>query len=157
METFGENNENILFWEEEGDYAFLSNFSKYLIMYEGKFWPTTEHAYQAAKFDDEKIKDEIFNAKSPLEAFHIGRDPKNILKKDWFEIRVKVMEDIIREKIKQYPDIHEKLIETGGREIIEASPIDSFWGWGPDKKGENNMGKIWMKLRREIINNNQNK
>jgi len=33
-------------------------------MYEGKFWPTTEHVYQASKFDDEKIKDEIFNAKS---------------------------------------------------------------------------------------------
>lgn len=55
-------------------------------------------------------------------------------------------------KIKQHTYIYNKLIETGDREMIEASPIDSFWGWGPDKKGENNMGKIWMKLRAEIIN-----
>ena len=154
METFDENKEKVLFWNDEGDFAFLSNFSIYPLMYEDKLWPTTEHAYQSAKFDDQKIKEEIFNAKSPLDAFNIGRNPKNILKKDWFEIRVKIMEDIVREKIKQYPVIYNKLIETGDREIIEASPIDSFWGWGPDKKGENNMGKIWMKLRAEILNKN---
>lgn len=100
METFDENQEKVLFWEGGDGFECFSNFSIYPLMYEGRFWPTTEHAYQATKFDDEKIKDEIFNAKSPLDAFHIGRDPKNILKKDWFEIRVKIMEDIVREKNK---------------------------------------------------------
>ena len=148
METFNEDEEKILFWNNEGDYAFLSNFSIYPLMYEGMLWPTTEHAYQSAKFDNQKIKEEIFNARTPLEAFNIGRTYNDSLKKDWFEI----MEDIVSEKIKQYPIIYNKLIETGDREIIEASPIDSFWGWGSDRKGENNMGKIWMKLRAEILN-----
>ena len=151
METFDENEEKVLFWNDEGDYAFLSNFSIFPLMYDGILWPTTEHAYQATKFDDQGTKDKILNAKFPIEAFNIGRDPKNTLKKDWFEIRVKVMEDIVSEKIKQYSMIHKKLTETGDREIIEASPIDSFWGWGPDKNGENNLGKIWMKLRAEIL------
>ncbi len=147
-----ESKEKILFWNDDGEYGCFSNFAIYTIMYNEELWPSTEHAYQAAKFDEEKIIQEIFKAKTPLGAFNIGRDPKNILKKDWFETRIKVMEEIVREKIKQYPEIGKKLIETGDREIIEASPIDSFWGWGPDKKGENNMGKIWMKLREEIIN-----
>ncbi len=40
-------------------------------------------------------------------------------------------------------------METGDRELIESSPIDSFWGWGPNKDGQNHLGKIWMKLRDE--------
>ena len=38
-------------------------------------------------------------------------------------------------------------------EIVEASPVDAFWGWGPNKDGENALGKIWMKLREEIKQN----
>jgi ribA/ribD-fused uncharacterized protein len=152
MESFDKNEEKILFWNDEGDYGCFSNFSIYPLMYDGVLWPTSEHAYQACKFSDEKTKDEIMKASNPMDAFNIGRDVKNILKKDWYEIRIKVMEKIVREKIKQYPIIYNKLIETKDREIVEASPIDSFWGWGPDKNGENHMGKIWMKLRAEILN-----
>jgi ribA/ribD-fused uncharacterized protein len=151
MENLKKNNNKALFYQEEFEY--FSNFSAYQIEYDGLLWPTTEHAYQAAKFSNKKIKNNILKAKTPLEAFSISRDPKNILRKDWFKIRVKIMEDIIREKVKQHPYVYSKLIETGDKEIIEASPIDSFWGWGSDKKGENQLGKIWMKIREEIINN----
>jgi len=44
-----------------------------------------------------------------------------------------------------------KLMQTGKREIIEDSPKDDFWGWGKKRKGRNELGKIWMKLRDEII------
>ncbi len=33
---------------------------------------------------------------------------------------------------------------------MEDSPKDSFWGWGEDRCGQNNLGKLWMKLRDEI-------
>ena len=143
----------VLFYEEE--FECFSNFSAYQVEYAGLLWPTSEHAYQASKFDDIELKNKILNAKSPREAFNMGRDPKNILRKDWYSIRIKIMEDIIHEKIKQHPYIYKKLLETGDREIVETSPIDSFWGWGPDKKGENNLGKIWMKLRTEVINDSK--
>lgn len=26
---------------------------------------------------------------------------------------------------------------------------DSFWGWGPDKRGQNMLGKLWMRVREE--------
>ena len=63
------------------------------------------------------------------------------------------MEDIVRAKLSQHPYIQKKLLESGEREIIEASPEDAFWGWGPNKDGENQMGKIWMKLREELKSN----
>ena len=34
--------------------------------------------------------------------------------------------------------------------IVEDSPKDSFWGWGPNRDGENQLGKLWMKLREEL-------
>lgn len=40
-------------------------------------------------------------------------------------------------------------METGDRELIESSPIDSFWGWGPNKDGANHLGRVWMALRDE--------
>jgi predicted NAD-dependent protein-ADP-ribosyltransferase YbiA (DUF1768 family) len=34
-------------------------------------------------------------------------------------------------------------------ELIEDSPVDSFWGRGPDHKGKNHLGKLWMKIQKE--------
>lgn len=34
--------------------------------------------------------------------------------------------------------------------IVQDSPYDSFWGIGPDGKGENNLGKALVKLRTEL-------
>lgn len=148
-----ENNNQILFWEGEGEFGFLSNFSYISVFYDGKNWPTSEHAYQAAKFNDERIKEEILKAKTPDEAFRIGRRNSDILVKNWHDIRVGIMENIVSEKLKQNLYLKELLLKTGNKNIFESSSTDSFWGWGPDKKGENHMGKIWMNLREKIINN----
>ena len=52
------------------------------------------------------------------------------------------MEEICRAKLEQHVFIQKRLRQTGGREIIEDSPADSFWGWGRDRKGLNKLGKI---------------
>ncbi len=62
------------------------------------------------------------------------------------------MEKFIRAKLDQNPFVKKKLLETKDYLICEDSPIDSFWGIGEDKKGRNELGKIWMKLRAEIQN-----
>ncbi len=145
--------DKILFWEGDGEYGFLSNFSYIPVFYDNKKWLTSEHAYQAAKFDNPVVKEEILNAPTPDEAFKIGNYPENIRRNDWYEIRVQIMEDIVSEKLKQNLYLNELLLKTGNKEIIESSSTDSFWGWGPNKDGENHMGKIWMKLREKIQNN----
>ncbi len=35
--------------------------------------------------------------------------------------------------------------------IIEVNSSDPFWGWGHDKKGENVLGTIWMRLREDVV------
>lgn len=60
------------------------------------------------------------------------------------------MESILCAKLKQNPYVYKKLLQTGKRQIVEDSPKDSFWGWGPDREGRNELGKFWMKLRAEL-------
>ncbi len=43
--------------------------------------------------------------------------------------------------------IYPQLEKTDNREIVENSPIDDFWGIGPEGNGENQLGKPWMKIR----------
>ena len=45
-----------------------------------------------------------------------------------------------------------KLLETKDYPIVEDSPKDDYWGWGSDRNGENNLGKLWMELREEYQN-----
>lgn len=142
---------SVLFWG--GGFDCFSNFAAYSIEYRENRWMTSEHAYQASKFTNKEIIEKIRNAPSAMEAFSLGRKFTSAYRQDWFQIRVSVMEEIVRAKLNQHKDIKEKLLESGERDIIEASPEDAFWGWGPNKDGENQMGKIWMKLRGELMSN----
>ena len=60
------------------------------------------------------------------------------------------MENLLRAKIEQNPYVKKKLLETKDYIICEDSPKDDFWGIGADRKGQNNLGKLWMKIRDEF-------
>jgi ribA/ribD-fused uncharacterized protein len=139
----------ILFYEDK--YYLFSNFSAHAVEYKGKLYPTSEHAYQAAKFDSPEIVEEIRSAKSPSEAKYLSnviyKDKK---RRDWEDIKSNVMYEIVREKIKQHEEVRSVLLATGNDEIIENSPVDYFWGCGKDRTGQNQMGQILMKIRDEL-------
>jgi len=142
-------NEPVLFYEKE--FYFCSNFSSFEVVFQGETWKTSEYAYQAAKFEDKKIREEIKNARSSHDAMKLAKIVyKDKERKDWPDIKLQVMEDIVRAKLSQHFYVQKKLLQTGNREIIENSPKDDFWGWGPNKDGKNHLGKIWMKLRDEF-------
>lgn len=140
--------DKVLFYE--GPWYFFSNFSSFMVFWRGKWWMTSEHAYQAVKFEDPDIVEEIRNARSAYDVKKITRTHSDKKLENWQEIKLGIMEEIVRAKLEQHPYIREKLLQTGDMEIVEDSPKDSFWGRGPDWKGENHMGKIWMKLRAEL-------
>ena len=142
--------DKILFYE--GQWYMFSNFSSFKVRWRGVDWMTSEHAYQAAKFKDASIVEKIKNARSAHGAKKIARAHSDKKLENWREIKLGIMEKIVRAKLEQHSYIRRKLLETGDMEIIENSPEDSFWGRGPDWKGENHMGKIWMKLRAELRN-----
>lgn len=139
----------ILFYE--GTRYMFSNFSSFRVRWRRVDWMTSEHAYQAAKFDDIEIIQLIRNAPSAHDAKKIAQAHQDKRISNWAEIKVGIMEEIIRAKLDQHPYIQRKLRESGNREIVENSPTDSFWGRGPDWKGQNWLGKIWMKLREELL------
>ena len=132
----------------------FSNFSSFKVEWKGVLWMTSEHAYQAAKFNDEKIVKEIRESISAHDSKKTAHKYRDLVREDWDDIKLKIMEKIIEAKLAQHSFIQKRLKETKNREIIEDSSKDSFWGWGPDKKGENHLGKIWMKLRDETSSHN---
>jgi len=134
-------------------YYLFSNYSSLPVKYKSVTYPTSEHAYQAAKFENNKeISTAIKNAQSPSEAKRISTEYKNLERKNWEKIKLQTMSEIIHEKAKQHAEVQRKLLETGDAQILENSE-DYFWGRGKDDSGQNHLGKIWMQIREELRNN----
>lgn len=136
----------------ECKYYMFSNFSAFGFFHDGRDWPTSEHAYQASKFKDDYLKSVIQSKSSPYDAKRIAHELANEgkQKSNWDEIKIECMYSICSAKLAHHEIIREALLETEGKEIIETSPMDSFWGWGPNKDGRNELGKIWMRLRDDL-------
>ena len=127
-----------------GEYDFLSNFYNASITYNGITYLNNEAAFQAQK---DLSRSEEFKNLSPTSAKRLGR--KVTLRSDWEDIKVNIMEDILRIKFNTYPDLKEKLINTKDRLLIEGNDWnDTFWGVSKGK-GKNNLGILLMKLREE--------
>ena len=55
------------------------------------------------------------------------------------------------QKFTVHRDLHDRLLQTGNRELIEHTKNDSYWAdGGKEGKGLNNLGILLMKVRREI-------
>lgn len=132
-----------------GKHAFLSNFYRCTVEYDGKFYPSVEHAYQAAKTLDEDERNNIWNCATPGQAKRMGRTVK--LRKHWDAIKLDIMFNLLKEKFKN-PFLRTQLIDTGVHELVEGNYWgDQFWGIY-DGKGLNWLGKLLMKVREEVKN-----
>lgn len=60
------------------------------------------------------------------------------------------MKEILLAKAIQHEEVRNALMETGNSEIVKEEPRDSYWGTGPDGKGRNELGKLWMEIRNEL-------
>lgn len=128
-------------------YFFLSNFYIAPVTFEGLTYQNNEAAFQAAKCLQKQ--DRIpFTEMDPSTAKHTGRHVH--LRKDWENVKYQIMEDIVRNKFQQNPDLAQKLIATKDAYLEE----ENTWGdriWGTiNHLGENHLGKILMKIRTEL-------
>lgn len=132
----------------DDEYRFLSNFYFCPLKLGGIIYPTVEHAFQAMKTKDKNERMKISLLNTPGEAKRAGRKVK--LREDWEDIKLKVMEYLVGLKFNNYIDLKEKLLATGDIELIEGNWWnDRYWGICKGK-GENNLGKILMKVREEL-------
>jgi ribA/ribD-fused uncharacterized protein len=135
----------------ESGFYMLSNFSAHAVSLNDILYPTAEHAYQAAKFTDGKVRNEILHATSPMQAKLVAQKHAVDKKQGWHEQKLLAMENVLRAKLVQHAEVQDALVRSKNEEIVEDSPVDYFWGRGADGKGQNQLGKLWMKLREESV------
>ncbi len=76
--------------------------------------------------------------------------PKH-LRLDWDLVKDKYMEGIQTAKFTQHPELRKMLVETGTRKLVYADPYDGYWGIGKDGLGQNKLGQILMKIRKDFL------
>lgn len=133
----------------QGDYSFLSNFAfcKNEVEYDGDRYPTAEHAYQAAKTLDWKVR-MIFLKLTSAQAKRLGRNLQQ--RKDWESIKFNVMKEILRSKFTRNLEFKQKLIDTKDQELVEGNTWgDKVWG-ACNGEGLNMLGKLLMEIRNEF-------
>lgn len=136
-----------------GKYSFLSNFAPAKVKYGLHWYPTVEHAFQAAKTNDPAERRRIREAVSPGVAKRYGRTVN--LRPDWMEKRVSVMQYLVEQKFRD-ARYRQMLLATGDKELVEENTWgDRFWGQCPVGCGKNYLGLILMdvrdKLRKETV------
>ncbi len=132
-----------------GEYHFLSNFYPQRVEYEGEIYPTSEHAFQAAKTLDPRERDQFTDPHlTPGQAKRLGR--KVSLRPDWDDVKFRVMAEILDVKFAPGTELAVRLKNTGDTELIEGN----HWGdriWGQvNGEGENWLGCILMGIRDEL-------
>ena len=111
----------------------------------GITYNTVEHAFQAAKFTDVNIKQQIAAA-DLREARRIGR--RNTPRSDWESVRVSIMKSLVRQKFSD-DTLGQRLIGTNDDPIVMEG-YDNFWGTGDDGDGDNTFGGILEEIRAEL-------
>ena len=150
-----DNPAQVFFYEQ--DHYYLSNFSAFQVRWAGRVFPTAEHAYQWSKFpeqcragDGTFVRGAIRCAPSAHEAYKLADMWSHLRRPEWDEVKVWTMTQILRAKVDQHEYVRRKLLETGDRELIENSWRDAYWGWGPQRDGQNMLGRLWMILRGKL-------
>ena len=137
--------------EFQGEYRFLSNFWPCYLTYQGIVYPTTEHAYQAAKVESRDIKIRIRDCPTPAAAKDFF-ELHNIKPHDWtISKKLAVMEELLMIKFGgKDPFLTRALLATEDANLIEGNTWnDTFWGVC-NGSGENHLGRLLEKVREEL-------
>lgn len=133
----------------KGKNGFLSNYYECDVLYDGIHYKSAEAAFQAQKCENPEDRKK-FAVLSASESKKLGRRVK--LRSDWGRNKFIIMEQIVKAKFEQNPELAKRLIDTGDAPLLEGNS----WGdttWGVDSKtgiGSNNLGVILMDTRDEL-------
>lgn len=87
-------------------------------------------AKKALLFGDFNTLNKIINTSSPREQKQFGREVVFFEKEKWEKYCKKFVYDANYAKFTQNESMYNELINTGTKEIVEASPEDKIWGIG---------------------------
>eukprot|EP00029_Vermamoeba_vermiformis_P011988 TRINITY_DN6797_c0_g1_i1.p1 TRINITY_DN6797_c0_g1~~TRINITY_DN6797_c0_g1_i1.p1 ORF type:complete len:257 (+),score=61.32 TRINITY_DN6797_c0_g1_i1:108-773(+) len=161
------------------DWQFLSNMSPINFTLNGHEYASVEHYFQSEPLrpyihqSDEILQafNEVLSAPDGFAAKRANKKHSDLIIKLWGDtqpsfssIKTDVMEKGVRAKVECHPAIKKLLKFTQGKQIIEdggghrdvnaPEPGKPYWNmkiWRGQWYGENALGKIWMKIRDEIV------
>lgn len=117
-------------------------------------------AMKALLFEDREILASIMRSSDPKEQKAFGRQVKNFNSDRWNTVAKDFVFNANFAKFSD-PALKRVLLDTGDKEIVEASPYDTIWGIGlstsnPDRfdkskwQGTNWLGEVLMQVRTEL-------
>lgn len=133
-----------------GRYAFLNNRYRAPFILNGIIYPTAETAYLALHSDNKSIQAKIARS-TPEQARRILHNTK--IRDNWEDIKIEVMEQILRAKFQQNPALKKQLILTRNRDLHpENHNHENFWESctcsACQNLGENMLGELLMNERK---------
>lgn len=138
----------------EKPYGAFSNLHRRTMVFEGREYPTAEHAYQAGKARKEAVREWILSAPSPsLVAMAAHGLYTWDITPDWSRIKFDRMREVLRAKFTQHEDLKELLLSTGDARLVEVARTDNLVNrtWGEvNGKGQNMLGVLLMEVREEL-------
>jgi ribA/ribD-fused uncharacterized protein len=155
MRIYAEN-DCAFFYRTKDRFGELSNMhGDFPIFYENRQWKSSEALYQALRYPGrEDIHAQINAQSNAIMAKRKAYEFIKLTRPDWQEIKVPLMEMVLRLKCDQHPvKIDTVLDMTYDMDIVEKSNRDGYWGARPDGNGnlvgENVLGLLWMLMRFE--------
>jgi ribA/ribD-fused uncharacterized protein len=110
-----------------GEYLFLSNFAAAPTPHRGWLYPTSEHAFAAAKTRDETAIAAIQDTDDPARAKQIGRAATYV--DGWESAKFTAMEEVVSAKFEHNADLACRLLATEGSLLVEGNIWhDQVWG-----------------------------
>ena len=139
----------------------LSNFHPGKFTLEGVEYQHVEQYFCAKKAEvakEEKIKLEIMSTECPVRCKQLAKPLRN--SHEWKRQQDGIMKTGCQAKFEQNQYLRNFLLNTGGKQLVEARADDSYWGAGvnaTDPKlvaekypGKNKLGKILVEVREAL-------
>jgi len=156
----------IFFWREfEEEYGYMSQWFECTFVVDGvnylhaEMWMMVQ---KARLFGDEETEKEMLRTTEPKKHQTLGRVVKGYDGKIWDQNKLRIVTEGNYHKFtktKSELKLKEKLLATGDRELVEASPTDRIWGVGfsaaqaqdhREEWGQNLLGKAITAARKQI-------
>jgi predicted NAD-dependent protein-ADP-ribosyltransferase YbiA (DUF1768 family) len=110
-------------------------------------YPSMEHALQASKCDSQGQRESIRKAGDVREAKRLGPKPTA----EWKARCVATAESLLRDKFMRNKSLRQNLVATKRKQLVFKNSFgDLFWGVSQENSGQNNLGKLLMKVRADI-------
>ncbi len=151
-----ENGEIHFYRANEKPYGAFSNLFRRPMVFEGREFPTAEHAYQAGKARRTEVREWIVNAPTPaLVAMAAHGLYLWEVVPEWSRIKYNRMREVLRAKFTQHEDLRNLLLSTGDARLVETGRVNNAVNrtWGEvNGRGLNMLGQLLMEIRSELRN-----